>query len=482
MALNSFNFLILFAVVFVLLAITQLLKRFISSNILGRVQIITLLVFSYINICIVDVRFFICVLATTIFIYFISLLIGKSKYKKTFLTIGVTGLLLSLCYFKYTNFFVTSFASFIGGSTTTLNIILPVGISFYTFSAISYLVDIYRKKYDATRNVIGFSLYIAFFPKFVSGPIVRGDTFFNQVRNYRGIKLTAVHDGIQIFVFGLFKKFVLSNHLAVFVDDVFLAPEIFNSGTVIWAVISYSLQIYFDFSGYSDMAIGIAKMVGFDFDKNFNLPYCADSFSDFWKRWHISLSSFFADYLYIPLGGSKKGILRTCINLMVVMVLSGLWHGAGLTFIVWGLLHGVVSVIEHLLRKKDNTKLNTLAKIIKTFCIYVIVTLLWIPFRATSMQNALDVLKACFSMQDGVSQPYMWTAFSLLCLIGAVIYAYTNSKKDHLTNRDGSTRICGYYPIMNLKKFVPLCMFFVFCGLVIILGYFGDTAFIYGNF
>lgn len=483
MALNSFNFLLYFAVLFAFMCVVEFFKRRFMSKALGRVQIVTLLLFSYFTIFKVDFRFCLCVLVTTAFVYAAALLINKGNNKKLWLCVSVTALVLSLGYFKYCNFFIESFSRVFGVSATNLDIILPVGISFYTFSAISYIVDVYRARYDAVTNFIDFSLYIAFFPKFVSGPIVRGKTFFPQLTSYRGITKTAALEGVQIFAFGLFKKCVLADRLGVFVNDVFFAPTAYNSPTVIWAVVSYSLQIYFDFSGYSDMAIGISKMLGFDFERNFNLPYISKSFSEFWKRWHISLSSWFTEYLYIPLGGSRKGEIRTYINLLIVMLVSGLWHGAGITFILWGFLHGVVVCIGHIFRKKGAKQSeNKVLSALKALGVYIVVALLWVPFRASSLSNALQVLKACFVMQDGVSQPYMWTFIALACIASATVLAVIKSKKENKLDRNGKLIINGYYPVMGLGKFLPLCAFFVFCGLIIILGYFGETAFIYGNF
>lgn len=312
MALNSFHFIIYFGALFIILLVLQLFRKNDKMNeALGKAQLILLLLFSYFFIYKSNWKFCICVLAYTCFVYLIGL---KVKNNKAFLVIGVVASVIMLGYFKYTNFFITEFAKVFGKDAVVLNIILPLGISFYTFSGIAYIIDVYRGEYEARKNPLDVALYIAFFAKITAGPIVRGKDFFPQVREYRGVEASAFSAGIQIFVFGLFKKIVLADHLGVFVDDVFFAPSAFNTGTVILAAISYSLQIYFDFSGYSDMAIGIAKICGFDFKSNFNLPYIAKGMSDFWKRWHISLSSWFQDYLYIPLGGSRKGRVRTYLN------------------------------------------------------------------------------------------------------------------------------------------------------------------------
>lgn len=484
MALNSFRFVICFAALFAVLLAFEGIKRLSKNKKLGRVQIMLLLLFSYLFVLAADWRFCLCILFATGLTYFAGIGIQQSKSqkgKRAFAALGIVALVLMLGYFKYTNFFISGIAALLGAKVDSLNILLPIGVSFYSFSAIAYLLDVYRQKYEAVRNFPDFALYIAFFPKLMSGPIVRGREFFPQIRDYRGISAKAVADGIQIFVFGLFKKIVLADRLSVFVGDVFFAPSAYNTATVILAVISYSLQIYFDFSGYSDMAIGISKMVGFDFSPNFNLPYVATSFSDFWKRWHISLSSWFQEYLYIPLGGSRKGKLRTCINLLTVMLISGLWHGAGLTFLLWGLLYGIMSCAESLVRRRGRAEKGAV-KIAQAMGVYVVVSLFWIPFRAESLANAWAVLKGCLTIHSGISQPYTWTFFALFCLITATVLAVVKSRKAKLTDKHGCATVNGYYPVADLTKVVNLCLFFIFCGLTLILGYFGNTAFIYGKF
>ena len=360
----------------------------------------------------------------------------------------------------------------------TLNIVLPIGISFYIFSALSYLIDVYRGDYPAEKNILYFALYIAFFPKLTAGPIVRGKDFFPQVKEYRGIQWDAFKAGIQIFVFGLFKKIVLSDHLGVFVDDVFHAPVAFNTGTVILAAVSYSLQIYFDFSGYSDMAIGVSKILGFDFKPNFNLPYISQNVSEFWKRWHISLSSWFQDYLYIPLGGSRKGTARTYINLMLVMLISGLWHGAGWTFVAWGALHGIASCVNRAFGKK----LKALGPWVNGVITFIFVTLFWVVFRADSFSTAVKVWTGMFTAHTGINQPYTWSFFAIVCLIAGTIVAWRHSKKIGKKDKAGELIIDGFYPVLDLSKFWSQVAFFTFCGLTIIMGYFGNTAFIYGAF
>ncbi len=314
-------------------------------------------------------------------------------------------LLIVLGYFKYADFFIESFASAFHLNAGTLNLVLPLGISFFTFSGLSYLLDVYRGTCAAEKNLLDFGLYMALFSKITAGPLVRWTDLRPQIKEYRGICLPALNDGIQIFVFGLFKKMVLADHLGVFVDDVFFAPLAYSTGTVILSAFSYSLQIYLDFSGYSDMAVGISKIIGFDLKPNFDLPYMAEGFSDFWNRWHISLSSWFKDYLYIPLGGSRRGEARAYANLFIVMMVSGLWHGAGLTFLLWGGLHGAASCISRRLKKsgKVRSSAGRCAEIILTF---LAVTLFWTVFRAENTEAVVRYWSALFTLHSGIRQPY----------------------------------------------------------------------------
>jgi membrane bound O-acyl transferase MBOAT family protein len=400
-----------------------------------------------------------------------------SKTKKTLFVGGLT-LMLVLGYFKYTNFFINGVNQAFGLDISTVKIILPLGLSFFTFSAFSYLADVYRGACKAERDLLEFALYMALFTKITAGPIVRWLDFKPQIKEYRGIKLYALKQGVQIFAFGLFKKMVLADHLGVFVDDVFRTPRAFNTTTVILSAISYSLQIYLDFSGYSDMAIGLSKVIGFNYRANFNLPYISRGFSEFWERWHISLSQWFRDYLYIPLGGSRKGEVRTYNNLLVTMLVSGLWHGAGWTFILWGGLHGIASCFTRLI-KKNNARFfygNLFYKLISAMLTFILVTLFWTVFRADSIEHLQQYWKALFTLHGGINQPYTWTFVALICVFVATTVAILRSKIENLE------QIQSFYPILGLTKIWELVSFFTFVGLTILLGYYGNTAFIYGGF
>jgi alginate O-acetyltransferase complex protein AlgI len=299
-----------------------------------------------------DWRFCLLMLLLTIVAYISAIQISKLPKTRLYIILGVAVPLVVLGIFKYFNFFVSSFMQIFGiRNVGSLNIILPIGISFYTFQSLSYIIDVYRRNIDAEKNFIKLALYIAFFPQLVAGPIVRASDFLPQLDEERNINFNNFKIGIQIFVFGLFKKIVIADWLSVFVDDVFRTPNVFHAISLILAIIAYSIQIYFDFSGYSDMAIGCAKCLGYDFVRNFNLPYISRNITEFWRRWHISLSSWLKEYLYIPLGGNRKGPIRTYVNNMLTMLLGGLWHGADLTFLAWGGAHGIALCVHKTYKK-----------------------------------------------------------------------------------------------------------------------------------
>jgi alginate O-acetyltransferase complex protein AlgI len=255
--------------------------------------------------------------------------------------------------FKYTNFFLQNslaLARELGWIVPdwSIHLILPLGISFHTFQGISYTIDVYRNKIKAVRSFVDFALFVAFFPQLVAGPIVRAVEFLPQMVTPPRVQPNQIMEGLHWFLLGLFKKVFLADRLAQFVDAVFAQPATYDAGTHVWAVLAYAGQIYCDFSGYSDLAIGCAKWFGFELPQNFNFPYVAESITDFWKRWHISLSLWMRDYLYIPLGGNRKGTFRTYLNLLITMTLCGLWHGASWNYILWGFYNGVLLALHRL--------------------------------------------------------------------------------------------------------------------------------------
>jgi alginate O-acetyltransferase complex protein AlgI len=328
--------------------------------------------------------------------YFLGLWIDKKKSKKA-LFIGVTINLLILFINKYTTFLIENINSILDAveiaPVEDVYIRLPVGISFYTFQSISYLVDVYRKDNKAQKSFIDLALYVALFPQLIAGPIVRYKDIAQQLKT-RVQNLAKFKEGIERFIIGLGKKVIISNSLAVVADYIFETDISKVDASSAWlGIIFYSLQIYFDFSGYSDMAIGLGKMLGFDFLENFNFPYISKSIREFWQRWHISLSNWFRDYLYISLGGNRVSNKRTYINLFIVFFLTGLWHGASWNFVIWGLIHGVFIVVERL----GFDKFLDRAKIIRNLYTLFVVVIAWVFFRLETFADASSYIATMFS-------------------------------------------------------------------------------------
>jgi alginate O-acetyltransferase complex protein AlgI len=386
--------------------------------------------------------------------------------------------LVMLGVFKYFNFFISSFADAFGiQSITTLRIILPVGISFYTFQALSYVLDVSQHKIAAEKNFRKLALYISFFPQLVAGPIIKAADFLPQLDEERNVTIKNISTGMQIFVFGLFKKVVIADWLSVFVDDVFLTPKAFHAVSLILGVMSYSIQIYFDFSGYSDMAVGCAKCLGYDFMRNFNMPYISRNIREFWQRWHISLSSWLKQYLYIPLGGNRKGAARTYFNNMITMLLGGLWHGAAWTFAVWGALHGIALCVHKYYKQhfyKQHHGKNTAVGLVSIVLTNIFVAFCWIFFRADTFETARDLIYGIITWQEGIVQIYAWTIPAVFLVLLGTVYAVIKNKNH--------AKIDGIYPILNLSSFWQLVIFFVEIGLIIGVGYTGANPFIYFQF
>ena len=348
-------------------------------------------------------KFIVVMLASIIINYTFGVLVNTFRYRIV-LALGILSNLSVLVYFKYYNFLFIQLQTLlsmtpIGASDWVLvEVLLPIGISFYTFQGISYLVDVYRKTSNAQKNPINLALYIALFPQLIAGPTVRYSTIEAQISNpHRKVSLEEFSGGLKLFMIGMAKKVLIANTMAVPADAIFSLPIDQIGFLLAWlGIVTYSFQIYFDFSGYSDMAIGLGRMFGFTFPLNFNYPYMAKSMTDFWRRWHISLSSWFRDYLYIPLGGNRTGKVRNYINLVIVFGATGIWHGASWTFLIWGLWHGLFLVIEKLMDVK-----NWIYSPVKNFFlhIYVILTFLlgWVFFRSESIKSALLYIKKMFT-------------------------------------------------------------------------------------
>lgn len=474
MSIISFVFFGFIALVFCCLFLID--KRIQNSERSNRLSNLVLLAASYIFILYADWRFAVVLAAVTLAAWYFA---GR----KRFAALGILIPLGALALFKYANFFAASFASVFGMDYTTLSMILPLGISFYVFSAIGYVIDVRRGNIEH-ESLCDTALYLSFFPKITSGPVQKSGDFFLQIHSPRSVGWDTFAPGIQIFMFGLFKKIVLADHLSVFVNQVYATPMAFGSLTVFAAAVAYSFQIYFDFSGYSDMAIGVARILGFKLPRNFNLPYLSHNVSEFWKRWHITLSTWLQEYLYISLGGNRKGKLRTYCNLILTMVLGGIWHGASWNYVIWGALHGVALAIHKLwmatVPSKKSSRIGSILSICLTF---LFTTFCWIFFRAESLSQAIAIIRRIFSFEDGLQQPYLWLFVSILIFIGSSAAALRNGKKATLKHAKFNTSSAdGFYPLVDLGTMWGLIGFFVFCGLIISFAYTGGSAFIYGSY
>ena len=319
--------------------------------------------------------------------------LGISRYNKRkniVLLVGIVCDLVILGYYKYAGFFASTINMIIGRDALDVpHIALPIGISFFTFQAISYIIDVYRGDTEAQPRLINTALYISFFPQLIAGPIVKYREINKQIEN-RTITSNGIAIGFRRFIYGLAKKVLISNVLGLCADTIYSYDISSISGKMAWiAALTYTFQIYYDFSGYSDMAIGLGKVFGFDIPENFNYPYVSKSITEFWRRWHISLGSWFREYLYIPLGGNRKGEIRTYINLFIVFFFTGMWHGASFSFIFWGLYHGFFSIIERLGLKKVLDRF----KILSILYCFIIVNFGWVFFRVDGIKKALAVIK-----------------------------------------------------------------------------------------
>ncbi|MBE9528808.1 MAG: MBOAT family protein, partial [Proteobacteria bacterium] len=351
-----------------------------------RYRNLVLLLFSYLFYIWGSGHFLFILIASTLVDYVFGLIIERSynNRRRLWLVISIFINLSILGYFKYSNFFIRQVNNALSSFDTSLidwtSVVLPIGISFFTFQKITYVVDVYRGTRKALNNPIDYALYVALFPQLIAGPIVRFHEISEQIKS-RKETLDCFYQGILRFSWGLMKKVLLANSCGEIADAIFaLNGGMLDTKTAWLGVLAYTLQIYFDFSAYSDMAIGLGRMFGFKFPENFNRPYSAISITDFWRRWHITLSNFFRDYLYIPLGGNRTGAARTYVNLMIVFVLCGLWHGANWTFLVWGVFHGALLIVERFIGLRESGSISYI--IFRRTVTLFLVMVGWVFFRA----------------------------------------------------------------------------------------------------
>lgn len=413
-----------FVFVAIVLAIYWSLRRDGSRKLL-------LLAASYVFYGAWDVRFLALIVFCTALNHAVGLAIANDRTRGApwAFWIGIVGNLGVLFFFKYFGFFADSLremAALLGVEigANTLNVVLPVGISFYTFQAMSYVIDVRRETIPAERSVLNVALYIAFFPQLVAGPIVRAADFLPQLAGARTRADVAIRSALTLFLLGFIKKACISDNIAPFVDDVFDDPALYTAEAVVSGVLLYAVQIYCDFSGYTDMAIGTARLFGYRFPKNFDAPYLSASITEFWRRWHISLSSWLRDYLYIPLGGNRRGALVRDRNLMITMLLGGLWHGASYNFLIWGGLHGIALIANREWARRFGALRGRVpfAPLLGALATLYWVSLAWIFFRAPTLSDAWAMAQTYLTWSASGSQDIAFAAWPFLAAFAAAHY------------------------------------------------------------
>lgn len=396
----------------------------------------------------------------------------EKKGKKLWLAACLVINLGILFFFKYFNFFSDTAGLLIGTQLPTLNVLLPVGISFYTFQALGYTIDVYRGDVPAEKNFVDYALFVSFFPQLVAGPIERTGNIIPQLKKVHRLKFESVKAGMLLILWGLFKKMVIADNLATMVNHVYNNPYDKNGLQLLLATLGFAFQIYCDFSAYSDIARGSAKLLDIDLMRNFDFPYGARSIKDFWRRWHISLSTWFKDYLYFPLGGSRVKKWRHLVNLLIVFVVSGLWHGAAITFVLWGLMHGVYQVIGILLTpvrekfyKKVLAREHPVMKAISWAGTFALVILAWVLFRANSLQDAFFIIGGIFTRPWSKIGDVGISAAMLIAMCVSVILLVLVDKFNHQKPLADT---------INKTIWLRYAVWFLLIAAILIFGYYGD--------
>lgn len=442
MLFNSLDFFIFLPVVFILYWFVFHKKI--------QIQNFFILFASYIFYGLWDWRFLLLILASTLVDFFVGQAIynnnSKKKRKKWLCTSLVFNIGL-LGFFKYYNFFIDSWVDFLSvfgydiKSTWTLQIILPVGISFYTFQTMSYSLDIYYKRLEPTKNFISFATFVSFFPQLVAGPIERASNLLSQITTKRVFNYTQCTDGLKLILWGLFKKVVIADSIAPIVDDVFANYNDYPASTLIMGVSLFSFQVYGDFSGYSDIAIGTAKLFGIELMSNFKFPNFSRNVAEYWQRWHVSLSTWFRHYLYIPLGGSRVSKLKSIRNIIIIFLVSGFWHGANWTFIVWGGIHAVLYIPVFLMGRNriymhtvvaENRWFPTIKEVLQILLTFFLITFSRVFFRSQSITDAFGFLKQISShwYYETYQHPHGYRMVDYFILLGVFVLYEFRIRKD----------------------------------------------------
>lgn len=452
-----------------------------------KIQNLFLLIANYFFYAWWDWRFLSLIFFISITNYFIGIRLSKTinpKHRKLLLIISIISCLGCLGFFKYYNFFTNNLVCAlslldISSKPLSLNIILPIGISFYTFQSMSYSIDSYNHRLEPTKDLIAFLSFSSFFPLLLAGPIERGTTLLPQFFKQRQFDYDKAADGMRQILWGLFKKIVIADNCFIFVNEVFNNYGNYKGSTLLLGAILFTIQIYADFSGYSDMAIGSARLLGFNLMRNFNFPYFSKDIAEFWRKWHISLTSWFRDYVYIPLGGNRNGNLSKIRNILIVFLVSGFWHGANWTFIAWGFIHGCLYLFSMLLIKNTKTYNNisekqllpSLKDFFKISLTFTLVVFAWVFFRATNINHAIHYLSGIFS-KSLFSYPQNMPQTTIIVIVIYFIVEWLQRDKQHAFQID---KIIPYRP---LRWSVYMIVIFG----IYYLGVFQNYSFIYFKF
>lgn len=405
---------------------------------------------------------------------------NKNSTKRFWLLLSLISNLGILLVFKYYDFFITNINSMfekIGfeHELPVLRLILPLGVSFHTFQSMAYTIDVYKKRTSPERHLGYFALFIAYFPQMVAGPIERAGNIIHQFKEKINFNYLRISSGFKLMLWGFFKKVVIADRLAVIVDNAYTDPTQHGGLTMIIATYAFAFQIYCDFSGYTNIAVGASRIFGIEMVKNFKTPYLSTGISDFWGRWHISLSSWFRDYLYIPLGGNRKKKLRVFLNILIVFLLSGFWHGAEWTFVIWGLIHGFYTITEIILKSSSlNFKLSKFSKPILQFFVFNLVCFAWIFFRADNFDKAQHVIGSFSNLNVSEFIAFLNNyGFRTALILGIlwITFAFTDRKMDAKVQE-----------IQTAKSTYDKYIYSLITALILIFGFFGKTEFIYFQF
>lgn len=466
MLFNTLEFIIFWIIV-------VLIYYIIPTN---KIRNIFLLTASYYFYASWNIAFLGILLFETVISFYVPRSFSKNRNRKKdrwILTFSIISLLLPLLCFKYLNFFLTAIGdAFIASGfaihVPTLTILLPIGISFYTFMSIGYLVDVFKRKLKQEDNLLDYALFIGFFPQIASGPIGRGPQLIPQFKYKHPLLYRNVATGAKMMLWGFFMKLVVGDRAGFYVDTVFGNYEQHNGTSLLIATFLYTIQIYCDFAGYSLIAIGTAKTMGFDLSPNFNRPYFATTISDFWRRWHISLSTWFRDYVYFPLGGSRCSNKKTHRNLLITFLVSGLWHGAAYNFLIWGAYHGQLQVAERVFKR--NNKPNGIRKVISIIITFVLVAYGWMIFYAPDFQTVKGITKGYFHL--GV--PYIHQTTLFFFIIGFLILMLKELKDEYLPEKK--------WLFESDNAIIRYISFALLAVIIVLFGVLGGGQFIYFKF